>query len=121
MRGTDFVFEDGIKKWIFRDDDAFMIKYSELRKKIFKDKEVINANGLQDRAKLVERFVLPLIKTSAVYIPEDYNAIEVNDIGNQVNSAHIDIVQVTNTHFRATMSYLAALEDIKAKIDEYLD
>jgi len=120
QRGVDFIFENGIKKWKFRDDDLFMIGYTESRIKIFADTEVITEIGLKDRAKLIERFVVPLIHISADYIPEDYNAIEINDIANEVNSAHLDMEYVTKTHFLAIDSYLHILEDINIKIAKYV-
>jgi len=43
-----------------------MMEYSELRTKILNDKEVISGNGLQNRAKLVERFIILLIKALAL-------------------------------------------------------
>ena len=120
QRGVDFVFENGIKKWKFRDDDLFMINYTENRIKIFGDQEVITDGGLKDRAKLTERFVIPLVHISADYIPEDYNAIEINDIANEVNTAHTDMEYVTTTHFQAINSYLDILKDINEKIAGYL-
>lgn len=120
QRGVDFIFENGIKKWKFRDDDLFMINYTENRLKIFADHEVINDGGLKDRAKLTERFVIPLVHISADYIPEDYNAIEINDIANEVNTAHTDMEYVTTTHFKAVNSYLGILVDINEKIADYL-
>jgi hypothetical protein len=120
QRGVDFVFENGIKKWKFRDDDLFMIKYTENRIKTFQDPELISEGGLKDRAKLTERFIIPLIHISADYIPEDYNAIEINDIANEVNTAHTDMEYVTTTHFQAVNSYLDILVDIKQKIADYL-
>ncbi|OZA66989.1 MAG: hypothetical protein B7X72_04540, partial [Sphingobacteriia bacterium 39-39-8] len=120
QRGVDFIFENGIKKWKFRDDDLFMINYTENRIKIFGDQEVITEGGLKDRAKLTERFIIPLVHISADYIPEDYNAIEINDIANEVNTAHTDMVYATTTHFQAVNSYLDILVDINDKIAEYL-
>jgi hypothetical protein len=120
QRGIEFALENGFKKWKFRNDDFFMIDYSENRIKIFDDNEVITENGLKDRAKLIERFIVPLIHISAKYMPEDYDAIEINDIANQINSAHTDMVHVTDTHFQAVRSYLSVLEDIKSKAGGYL-
>ncbi|MBS1920947.1 MAG: hypothetical protein JST17_11905 [Bacteroidetes bacterium] len=120
LRGIDFKFENGIKKWKLRDDDLFMIRYTEKRLEAFQDNEVITENGLKDRAKLIEKFILPLIHISADYIPEDYNAIEINDIANEVNSAHSDMEYVTQTHFQAVNSYLDILEDINSKVSEYM-
>jgi len=121
QRGKDFILENGIKRWRFSDDDHFMINYTETRNKIFNDNEVMAKNGLKDRDRLVERFVIPLINNSADFIPEDYNAIELTDIANEVNSAYIDMEHVTNSHFEVMKSYLGNLQDVKAKIDEFLN
>lgn len=97
-----------------------MIHYTEKRLEIFQDNEVITENGLKDRGKLIEKFILPLIHISADYVPEDYNAIEINDIANEVNSAHSDMEHVTQTHFQAVNSYLDTLNDINSKVSKYL-
>lgn len=120
QRGIDFKFESGIKKWKLHDDDLFMKRYSEKRGEAFQDKEMITENGLKDRATLVKKFILPLIHISADYIPEDYNAIEVNDIANEINSAHNDMEYLTQTHFQAINSYLDILRDVNKKANEYL-
>ncbi len=120
QRSSDFKFQGGIKTWKFSADDRFMIEYSKIRDQIFKDKEVISENGLKDRKLFVERFVVPLIHLSSEFLPEDYNAIEVNDIANDVNSAYADIEHVTSTHNQATKSYLNILTDAKGQIERYL-
>lgn len=120
-RSGDFQIIGGVKTWQFSNDDHFMIEYSTLSDKIFIDKEVITENGLNDRKLFIERFVVPLIKLSSKYLPEDYNAIDVNDIANEVNSAYIDIEYVTSTHIQATRSYLTILTDVKEQIENYLE
>lgn len=120
QRSSDFESHGGKKKWNFHADDYFMIEYSRLRDKIFNDKDVISENGLKDRKLFSERFVVPLIHLSSRFLPEDYNAIEVNDIANDVNSAYTDIEHVTSTHNKATKSYLNILTDAKKQIENYL-
>ncbi len=97
-----------------------MMHYTEKRKEVFQDKDIIKENGLKDRGRLVEKFVLPLIDISADYMPEDYNAIEIYNIANEVNSAYNDMEYVTQTHFQAVDSYLAVLENVNSKVSEYL-
>jgi hypothetical protein len=97
-----------------------MIEYSKLRDQIFSDNVVISENGLKDRRLFAERFVVPLIHLSSKFLPEDYNAIEVNDIANDVNSAYADIEHVILTNNQATKSYLNILTDAKEQIENYL-
>ncbi|MGN6437521.1 MAG: hypothetical protein ACTHMM_13355 [Agriterribacter sp.] len=120
QRGFDFTIANGVKKWKIANDDLFMKQYSEVRESIFNDGEVISENGLNDRQKLIERFIKPLIKISNNSMPEDYNAIEVNDMANEVNSAFLDMSNVSQVHFHAVASYLASLKDIHTKITTYL-
>ncbi len=120
LRGLDAKFDKGIKKWKFRDDDFFMKRYTEKRLDVFQDTEVIKDNELKDRKKLIEKFIIPLSQICTDYIPEDYHAIEIYDIANEVNSAHSDMDHVTQAHFEAVNSYLNILEDINIKISGYL-
>lgn len=119
QRGIDFTFENGIKKWKLAKDDLFMKGYSEVRVEILNDTEVISENGLNDRQKLIERFIIPLIHISGGYMPEDNNAIEINDIANEVNSAFRDMEHTSNVHFQAITSYLNNLKDVESKIAAY--
>jgi hypothetical protein len=95
LRSGDFIIENGLKKWKFNDGDLFMKKYTELRLAIFKDNEVIDGNGIKDRGKLIQKFVIPLIHIATDYVPEDYNAIEVSDIANEINAAFKDMENIT--------------------------
>lgn len=121
LRADSIIFEEGQKKWKFKDEDKFMPEYTELIIKTFEDKSIIDVNGLKDRKKLNENFVIPLIKIAYKYVPEDYHAIEINDIANDVNSAFIDMESVTDKHFIVIDSYLANLKSINTKIIEYLN
>lgn len=120
VRSESIIIEEGIKKWKFKANDKFMPRYTELIFKISKDTSIIDNNGLKDRAKLNSEFVVPLINIAFEYVPEDLDAIEINDISNQVNSAFIDMEFVTEKHFNVMESYLSNLSSISSKIKLYL-
>jgi len=109
------------KKWKFRADDEFIIRYSELIDKISNDDSIIDGTGLKDRSKLNNEFVIPLNAIAYKYVPEDLDAIEVNDIGNDVNSAFIDMEYVTKIHFDVINVYLHNLRGVSVKIKEFLN
>jgi hypothetical protein len=121
LRSNDFKTQGGIQTWQFSADDRFMIEYSKLRDQIFNDKEVISENGLKDRKLFVERFIIPLVSLSSEFLPGDYNAIEVNDIANDIYSAFNDIEHVTLTHKQAAKSYVDILKGTKEQIEGYLN
>ena len=106
------------KKWKFRVHDKFIIRYSELVDKILTDDSIV---GLQDSAKLNNEFVIPLTAIAYQYVPEDLDAIEVNNIGNDVISAFNDMEYVTKIHFDVINVYLHNLRAVSAKIREVLD
>ena len=118
-RATSFTISKGEKKWTFDNDDNFMKLYSELISKTHRDKSIFTENGL-NRDNLIAKFILPLLKMSFTFIPEDPDAIQINDIGNEVNSAFGDMTTVTEKHFTAIRSYLSNLETISLKIEQYL-
>lgn len=120
LRSGDFIIDNGIKKWKFNDGDLFMKKYTELRMAIFKDNEVIDGNGIKDRGELIKKFVIPLIHIATDYVPEDYNAIEVSDIANEINAAYKDMENITESHFKAITSYVDILGNISYKTVKYL-
>ncbi|MES2574703.1 MAG: hypothetical protein V4572_07155 [Bacteroidota bacterium] len=120
VRAESIIIDEGVKKWKFHDDDKFMPRYTELILKTSQDTSIIDNNGLKDRAKLNSEFVVPLINIAFEYVPEDLNAIEINDIGNQVNSAFIDMESITEKHFNAMESYLSNLQSINSKVKLYL-
>lgn len=120
QRSVSFNVHEGVKVWAFSTDDIFMNEYSQLRDQIFDDSEVIAKNGVKDRKLLNERFIIALIEASSHFLPEDYNAIDVNDIANEVNSAYIDIEHITRIHNQAVKSYLDILKSAKSQINEYL-
>lgn len=112
--------DGGVKKWKFKGDDEFIIRYSELIDKTSNDDSIIDSTGLKDRAKLNSEFVIPLTKIAYEYVPEDLDAIQVNDIGNEVISAFVDMESVTEKHFNVIHSYLHNLKNISTKIKEFL-
>ncbi len=120
QRSINYQHQGDVKTWNFRSDDKFMIEYSRLRNKILNDIDVIYKNRLKDRKLFTERFVVPLIEISIEFIPEDYNAVEVNDIANEVNSAYIDIEHIYSSHIQAIKSYLDLLKNAKQQIENYL-
>lgn len=120
VRAESIIIDQGVKKWKFADDDKFMQRYTELILNTSNDTSIIDNNGLKDRAKLNAKFVVPLISIAFEYVPEDLNAIEINDIGNQVNNAHIDMESITEKHFNVMESHLSNLQSISSKIKLYL-
>ncbi len=120
VRAKSIITDEGVKKWNFHDDDKFMPRYTELILKTSQDTSIIDNNGLKDRAKLNSEFVVPLINIAFEYVPEDLNAIEINDIGNQVNNAFIDMESITEKHFNVMESYLWNLQSISSKVKLYL-
>lgn len=119
-RAEEIIVEGGVKKWKFKDDDTFMLRYTDLIQNTSRDTSIIDDNGLKDRGKLNNEFIIPLIKIAFEYVPEDLAAIEINDIGNQVNSAYADMELITEKHFNVTETYLLNLKTISSKIKEYL-
>lgn len=119
-RAESIINDNGVKKWKFKDDDKFMPRYTDLILKISNDTSIIDKNGLKDRAKLNNVFIIPLIKIAFEYVPENIDAIEINDIGNQVNTAFIDMELITEKHFNSIESYLLNLKIISSKIKDYL-
>lgn len=118
-RAESIINETGIKKFSFNTKDKFMAEYTQLRGKTFADNEIIDNNGLKDRKLLIERFVKPLIDISAKYIPEDYNAIEINEVSNQVLSAFNDMEHVTEKHMNAIQGHIDSLNSVTEKINEF--
>jgi hypothetical protein len=119
LRAENIIKEKGIKKFSFNVDDNFMTEYTQLRVATFNDNEIIDNNGLKNRSLLIERFVKPLIEISAKFIPEDYNAIEISDISNQVLSAFNDMEHVTGKHMNAIKGHIDSLKSVNSKIIEF--
>ncbi|WP_437395377.1 hypothetical protein [Flagellimonas lutimaris] len=120
-RSIDIKFEDGIKKWSFNAEDKFMTDYSKLTLDAFHDEEIMSNNVLINRNKLIEKFVEPLSVISAKYIPEDYNAIEINEISNEVIAAFQDMEYITSKHFEVLNGFIESLNIVKEKINSFLN
>ena len=116
-----FIIENGLKKWTFNDNDKFMFEYTSLLNKTFSNNDIIDGNGLKNRELLNSEFVIPLIQIAAKYIPEDYDAIQVSDIANEVNSAHFDMTETMDSHFQVIKSYIDVLKNVESKINAYLN
>ncbi|QXP63761.1 hypothetical protein [Polaribacter sp. HaHaR_3_91] len=121
MRNTSFNIENGIKKWTFDGNDHFMGEYSKLVLETYSNNEVMENNALISRRKLIKKFVFPLVEISAKYVPEDYNAIEINEVSNQVVHAFQDMEIITEKHFKVLKSYVKSLESVNGKINEFLE
>lgn len=119
-RSMDMSFKSGIKRWSFDKNDKFMIEYSELTFSVFKDEEVMIENNLISRTKLIEKFIKPLRLISAKYVPEDYNAIEINQVSNEVIHAYNDMEHITENHFKVLEGYKSSLIDVNEKIDLFI-
>jgi len=119
-RAESFIIDNGQKKWKFYEGDTFMKEYSELLNKIFTDPSIIFDNRLIDRKKFNNEFILPLIAISDGHIPEDKQAIEVNEIGNDINNAFIDMESISDSHFTVIRAYLKNLETADKKIKEFI-
>jgi hypothetical protein len=107
------------KKIQFSPDDIFMSEYSELLNSTFNNPHIIGANGLKSRKLLVEQFIVPLINISYKYIPQDNDAIEINDIANSVLSAFNDMENLEAKHFNTIASYKNVLVGINEQIDSF--
>ncbi|MCG8839035.1 hypothetical protein G1K37_11825 [Tenacibaculum dicentrarchi] len=118
-RAESIINENGIKKFSFNANDKFMTEYTQLRVTTFNDNEIIDNNGLKNRNLLIERFVKPLIGISAKFIPEDYNAIEISDISNQVLSAFNDMEHITEKHMNAIKGHIDSLKSVNSKIKKF--
>lgn len=119
-RSMEISFENGIKRWSFDVYDKFMAEYSELTLKTFQDEEVMVENTLISRDKLTEKFIKPLNSISAKYVPEDYNAIEINQISNEVVHAFDDMEHITKKHFKVLEGYKSSLKDVNEKIESFI-
>lgn len=94
-----------------------MVEYSELTLKIFQDEEVMVENNLISRDKLTEKFIKPLSLIAAKYLPEDYNAIEINQISNEEVHAFDDMEYITKKHFKLLEGYKSSLMNVNEKIE----
>lgn len=119
-RSINIIVEEGRKKWQYNDKDKFMLEYSQLLEKTLSDNEIFENNGLKSRKLLNERFIIVLVLLSAKYIPDDYNAIEVNEIANQVVAAFNDMEHATDVHIGILKNHSENLRISSEKISSYL-
>jgi hypothetical protein len=119
-RSVEMLNDGGIKKWIFDEADLFMKVYSDLVFNTLRDTEVVEDGKLKSRDKLVEKFIKQILEQTSKFIPEDFDAININDLSNQANSAFIDMTALSESHFRALKSYKENLEIISLKISSFL-
>ena len=106
--------EDGTKRWAYNPNDNFMREYSILTT------VDINTDDKADRKKIDENFLVPIINISHKYIPEDINAIEINDLANDCHSAFTDMNILDDAHFRAINSHLDILHSLFTDLEGYL-
>ena len=97
-----------------------MESYSKLRDETFSNVGIMYNGGLRSREKLITQFTQPLLELSLQYMPEDFNAIEINEIANEIYSAFNDIKSITDKHERAIRSHIDSLENAVEKIDNYM-
>lgn len=109
------VKNEGKDLTLFGQDDEFMEEYSKLRNVIIKDNF-----GTANHNKIHQDFILPIIHLTIKSIPNDSDAIEVNDLANESHSAFLDMQNLNNAHFRTIQSFLETLEDLDTKIKEFL-
>lgn len=114
LRAIEFDVEAGIKKWRYNDDDKFMNGFAKLRLV-----SITNDENSADRKKIDENFLLPLIKFSNDFIPEDVHAIETNYIANDCHASFNDIENLNNSHFKSIESFLNNLKELKTEIEAY--
>lgn len=107
------------KKWKFHTDDKFMPEYMTLLNKTLSDKDVMENNVLKSRELLYEKFIKEIALISYNYIPEDNDAIEINNLANQVAAAFIDMENVSEKHFKSLKSYSENLQNVHKKIEKF--
>lgn len=120
-RSLEIINDNGNKKWKFDDQDNFMKVYSEIIHSTFDNVEIIENGELKSRDKLTENFIKKLLSETSKFIPEDYDAIKINDLSNQVYAAFTDMTKITESHFRAIKTYNESLASISLKINSFLE
>jgi hypothetical protein len=106
--------------WNFDVKDIFMNEYSKLINQILSNTEIIENNALKSRDKLVSEFVVKISEISGKFIPEDIDAIYINNLANKVNAAYIDMNEITKSHLKAMKSYSDNLNITSEKIELFL-
>lgn len=117
-RAKNFTIENGIKKWSYSAEDKFIIQYEGIV--TGKLENVQDVNGII-RQKLISEIIIPLRDMSRDYIPEDIDAIEVNDISNSVNSAWLDMLNLKDIHAKAIKSHMDTLIKVVESITKFME
>lgn len=102
-------------------NNAFAEQYFHLNQGTLRNPDLLDANGIVIREKLIELFIIPVIALSQQYIPADEDAIQVSDVANEVNSSWINMEVVTAAHFKEIDGHINTLEKVKEKIIEFLE
>lgn len=119
VRSISIELEEDKKIWKYDANDKFMIEYSSLIQETLSDKDIIENGELKSRKILSERFITNLITSSSKFIPEDYDAIEVNSLANKVLAAFNDMERVTQVHIRVLESHRDSLNNVIDRINEF--
>ncbi|WP_195157673.1 hypothetical protein [Flavobacterium columnare] len=119
-RSLSVKIENNKKMWNFDVKDIFMNEYSKLINQILSNTEIIENNALKSRDKLVSEFVIKISEISGKFIPEDIDAIYINNLANKVNAAYIDMNEITKSHLKAMKSYSDNLNITSEKIELFL-
>lgn len=119
-RSLSVKIENNKKMWNFDVKDIFMNEYSKLINQILSNTEIIENNALKSRDKLVSEFVVKISEISGKFIPEDIDAIYINNLANKVNAAYIDMSEITKSHLKAMKSYSDNLNITSEKIELFL-
>ena len=102
-------------------ENEFARQFFQLNQKALYDPDLLTPEGVLNRHKLIELFVLPSIEISKPFIPLDEDAIEVSDIANEVNASWANMEVVERAHFIEIDGHIATLEKVKEKINEFLE
>lgn len=119
-RAISIKIENERKMWNFKPDDKFMQDYTELIMQTLNNKSIIENNELISRENLNSKFVIEISKISSKYIPEDVDAIHINNLSNKVNAAFINLQKITSSHFKAMESYSKNLKITAEKIETFI-
>lgn len=116
-RAIEYRANNGRKEWKYDDKDMFMEGYSKLKM----NSVITNSDNSANHELIINNIISPLIEISNNYIPEDYDAIEINNISNDAFHAYGDMEYLTINHFRVIDNYLNTLISVKEEIKSYLD
>lgn len=118
-RSVSIELEGDKKIWKYDGNDKFMTEYAGLVQKTLSDTDIVENNAIKSRKLLSERFITDLVESSSKFIPEDYDAIEINRMANKVLAAFNDMEKVTEVHIRVLESHRDSLNNIIDRINEF--